>query len=104
MILPAVIIAAATALPDAPGRQFVLDNCTSCHSEALILQNRMDRDSWDRAITWMQQTQGLWPIPPDIRATILDYLGTSLGPAEAFDAAGIRRRANPLPPSPPASP
>ncbi len=92
-----LIFAAASVLPDGPERSLVEDNCTSCHSPLLIAQNRMDRATWDRTITWMQQTQKLWPIPPDTRGKILDYLERNFSPKAEDDPAGIRRRVNPLP-------
>lgn len=61
-------------LPEGPERDIVLANCTGCHSEKLITQNRMSRKDWDKTITWMQKTQGLWELPSDFRMKILDYL------------------------------
>ena len=51
----------------------VKQNCTSCHSGAIITQNRMSRDSWLTTIEWMQETQNL-PELGDNEAPILDYL------------------------------
>lgn len=61
------------------GRQQVLDNCTACHSTAIILQNHMTRKKWDQTLTWMQEKQGLWNLEPDLREQILDYLSTHQG-------------------------
>ncbi len=66
-------------LVQAPGRDKVLATCLACHSTALITQNRMTRERWDHTLTWMQETQGLWPIPPEDRALILDYLSLTQG-------------------------
>lgn len=62
------------------GRTMVITHCTACHSTALVTQNRMTRDRWDHTITWMQETQNLWPIPAEQRAAILDYLEAVQGP------------------------
>lgn len=74
-------------LVQAPGRDQVLANCVACHSTALITQNRMSRERWDATLTWMQETQGLWPIAAPDRARILDYLALTQGP-EAEGAVG----------------
>ncbi len=62
------------------GRTMVITHCTACHSTALVTQNRMSRARWDATITWMQETQNLWPIPADQRAAVLDYLAAVQGP------------------------
>jgi hypothetical protein len=61
------------------GRQQVLDNCTTCHSTAIILQNYMTRKKWDQTLTWMQKKQGLRSLELDLREKILDYLSTHQG-------------------------
>ncbi len=61
------------------GRKQVLENCTACHSTAIILQNRMPRKQWDQTLTWMQKKQGLWDLEPSLRKAILDYLSTHQG-------------------------
>ena len=66
-------------LPPGKGREQVLENCTACHSTAIILQNRMPRKQWDQTLTWMQKKQGLRDLEPDLRKTILDYLSTHQG-------------------------
>lgn len=56
-------------------------NCTGCHSAALITQNRMTREQWDKSIVWMQETQNLWDLGPN-KAAILDYLEENYAPTE----------------------
>lgn len=92
----------ANGLVKAPGRELLLAHCTACHSTALITQNRMTRQRWDDTITWMQETQRLWPIPPADRARILDYLeltqgldGAAMAAADSPWAAP-RYRPNPI--------
>ncbi len=92
----------ANGLVKAPGRELLLAHCTACHSTALITQNRMTRQRWDDTITWMQETQRLWPIPPADRARILDYLELTQGVDGAAVAAADspwaapRYRPNPI--------
>lgn len=87
--------AGAADLPPGPGRDQVVQNCTACHSAAIILQNRMTRERWDETITWMQEKQGLWELEPDLRNTILDYLSRHFGagaPAKGASGEAPRRR------------
>ncbi len=70
---------AETRLQTGKGRDLVLDTCTLCHSESLLLNNRMTREHWDETITWMQEKQGLWQLDPKDRTTILDYLAKYQG-------------------------
>ncbi len=68
-------------LPKGKGRDTVLENCTACHTASIILQNHMTRKKWNETITWMQEKQGLWPLDPPDRNTILDYLAKFQGEA-----------------------
>lgn len=69
-----------TGLKIAPGWETVKANCLSCHSSKLIVQNRMSRESWEKSIRWMQETQGLANLY-DNEPVILDYLGKYYAPA-----------------------
>ena len=66
--------------PNGDGKQEVEENCTTCHTAKLILQQRMSRKRWDETITWMQEKQGLWNLQPSLRKKILDYLSLHFGP------------------------
>ena len=87
-------------LPEDPNRALVVGQCTVCHSARLIAQNHMSRDRWDATLTWMQQTQGLWPLPDDQRGRILDYLAAHFGPLTEAGSDGPwaqpRYQPNPL--------
>ena len=83
---PAEVIAApkgpqpgADGLVEAAGVELVRAHCGACHSTALVQQNHMSRERWDQTLTWMQQTQGLWDLPPTQRGAILDYLAAWQG-------------------------
>jgi len=76
------------------GRDIVLENCTACHTASIILQNHMTRKKWDETITWMQDKQGLWPLGPKVRNTILDYLSKFQG--EASFQPSTERPHNPM--------
>jgi hypothetical protein len=69
-----------TDLSPGEGRDSVAVVCTACHTADIVVSARMSRASWDTTITWMQETQGLGPLEPDVRNTILDYLEKTQGP------------------------
>ncbi|MGV7222412.1 MAG: hypothetical protein ACQ9MH_12880 [Nitrospinales bacterium] len=74
------------------GRGLVLENCTGCHSTAIILQNRMSRKRWNETITWMQEKQGLQGLNPETRNGILNYLGKYQGPPNSDnDKKSVRK-------------
>jgi len=59
--------------------EIVKRHCTGCHSERLIVQNRMSRERWADNIIWMQETQGLWDLGPELDP-VLNYLSTHYAP------------------------
>ena len=83
---------AASGLIKAPGWEIVRANCGGCHSHALVIQQRADRQTWLDMIRWMQASQNLWQFPPDTEAQILDYLAANSSPQP-------NRRRAPIPPS-----
>jgi hypothetical protein len=70
----------ASGLIKAPGWELVRANCGGCHSHALVIQQRADRQTWLAMIRWMQASQNLWQFPPDTEAQILDYLAANYPP------------------------
>lgn len=61
-------------LPEAPGRQLVMDNCTGCHSPSLMLQQpAIPRDKWEATVAKMIK---VYKAPVDETAVpgIVDYL------------------------------
>lgn len=62
-----------TGLKVATGYREVINNCTTCHSASLLVQNRMDAKGWKATIKWMQQTQNLWDLG-EKEETIIKYL------------------------------
>ena len=94
-LLPAVVAAdidEASGLIKAPGWELVNANCGGCHSHALVVQQRADRQTWLDMIRWMQASQNLWQFSPDMEAQILDYLAANYPPQP-------NRRRAPIPPS-----
>ena len=65
-----------TGFVNADGLMTVVNNCTSCHSSKIILQNRMDAEGWNSTIKWMQETQNLWELGGN-QKVIVNYLVTN---------------------------
>lgn len=85
----------SSALKPGKGREIVAAACTLCHTAEIIVASHMSRKTWDTTINWMQETQGLVELEPDIRALILDYLEETQGLDEEADA-GSSPWASPL--------
>lgn len=82
-------IDAATGLVIAPGWLHVRANCGGCHSHALVTSQRADRDTWLKMIRWMQATQNLWTLAPDVESELLDYLANAYAPPPATRRAPL---------------
>lgn len=76
-----------TGLIAKEGYQLVINNCTSCHSAKLVIQNRMTTEQWNATIRWMQATQNLWELG-DNQTVIVDYL------VDNYPVTNTGRRAN----------
>ncbi len=68
-----------TGLVEAEGLMTVVNNCTNCHSAKLVTQNRMNTESWNTTIKWMQDTQNLWDLGGN-QEIIVNYLVTNYPP------------------------
>ena len=77
------------ALLDGPNQALVQAHCTVCHGAALIRGQHLSRARWDALITWMQEEQGLWKLPDDVRGQILDYLVATQGPGDGERVADL---------------
>jgi len=75
-------VSAIQPLKPGPGRELVLANCMPCHSTAVIAATHATRARWDELVTTMQQRHGLWPIAPQMRTQILDYLAATQPPSD----------------------
>jgi mono/diheme cytochrome c family protein len=90
-------VSAIQQLKPGKGRELVQANCMPCHSTAIIAATHATRARWDELITTMQQKHGLWPILPNIRSQILDYLEATQPPSDpGLDAAKVTPWAEPL--------
>jgi hypothetical protein len=69
----------ASGLIVADGYEIVRTRCMRCHKGKTITQNRMERDGWEEAIRWMQETQGLEDLG-EHESIILDYLAKNYAP------------------------
>ena len=69
----------ASNLVVAEGWQEVQATCTECHSSLLITQNSGDKAVWESRIRWMQETQGLQTLNPELEESTLNYLAANYG-------------------------
>jgi cytochrome c5 len=61
-------------LPEGPGREVVLENCTACHSPSTMLQQpKVPREKWESIVGKMKK---LYKAPVDDAAVpaIVDYM------------------------------
>lgn len=65
--------------PAGPGQAETGELCDSCHSLAIVKQQRLSRDTWDKLLTWMVEKQGMAEQSPERRALILEYLAKNFG-------------------------
>lgn len=65
--------------PAGPGQAEAGVLCNACHSLAIVKQQRLSRDVWDKLLDWMVEEQGMAEQTPDRRQLILDYLATHFG-------------------------
>src|ERR1700693_5918701 len=70
---------AGILLPDAKGKDVVLQECFNCHAMSRIGVMGRDREGWLEAIEHMRQV-GVADIKPDVSAEVTEYLGTVFGP------------------------
>ena len=71
------------------GYQTVIQNCTSCHSSQLVIQNRMNKERWNATIKWMQETQNLWDLGVN-QEIIVNYLVANYPPVEKGRRANLK--------------
>jgi hypothetical protein len=73
-------------LPDLPGRDAVLANCTACHSPSTMLQQpKVSRAKWESLIGKMTEVYKA-PIDPAAVPAIVDYMVAMQAQAEAEQA------------------
>ena len=61
-------------LPEGPGRQAVLENCTACHSPSTLLQQpRVSREKWESIVGKMRKLYKA-PVDDAAAAQVVDYM------------------------------
>lgn len=61
-------------LPDLPGRDAVIANCTACHSPSTMLQQpQVPREKWESQVKKMVEVYKA-PVDPDAVPAIVDYM------------------------------
>ncbi|MBL4715287.1 MAG: monoheme cytochrome C [Bacteroidia bacterium] len=71
----------STGLIADEGYKMVKQQCISCHSSKLIIQNRATKEGWTNIIQWMQETQNLWDLGKN-EEIIVNYLAKNYAPDE----------------------
>lgn len=70
---------AGILLPEAKGKEVVLQECFNCHAMSRIGAGRRDRDGWRDAIEHMRQV-GVADIKPAVADQVTEYMGNVFGP------------------------
>ena len=65
-------------LPPGAGQEDVYYICSACHSIRLVVQQRLDRASWDETLDDMVTDEAMPELEAAERAVVLDYLATHL--------------------------
>ncbi len=73
--------APAAAFPPGPGEEKVRDACLGCHDAAIIMQQQLDRRSWERALDKMIRWGA--PVRAEDREVILNYLAKNFAAPQA---------------------
>jgi hypothetical protein len=61
-------------LPDGPGRDAVLENCTACHSPSTMLQQpKVSREKWESIVGKMRKLYKA-PVDDSAAAQVVDYM------------------------------
>jgi hypothetical protein len=76
--------------PDFPGRDETFGFCTGCHGFKLVAAQGMDREAWDRTLTWMVERQDMADIQGEPRDLVLDYLTKAFPPKTGNQPGGWR--------------
>ncbi len=72
-----------TVLPDGHGRSETFGYCIACHSTAIIRRSQFSRAQWDGLMDWMTEKHAMSRLEGELRETIVNYLATHFGPAQA---------------------
>jgi cytochrome c len=65
--------------PAGTGAELTGRTCSVCHSLAIVKQQGLSRERWDKLLRWMVEEQGMTEPAAPQRAEILDYLSTHFG-------------------------
>lgn len=56
--------------------------CTACHSLSIVMQQRATPERWNEILIWMEEKQGMAPLPPEDEGLVLNYVGTYFSSAK----------------------
>ncbi|HEX7360510.1 MAG TPA: c-type cytochrome [Bryobacteraceae bacterium] len=83
-------LAAAQALPNAPGKDTVERICGACHSPNMVLGHGMTREQWSNTVSQMI-ARGAKGTPAEFNE-VIDYLAKNLAPGQVGNAAANQTR------------
>ncbi len=66
-------------LPSGPGQTEVRTHCATCHSLAIVTQQRLSKKVWDEVLVWMVNEQEMPEVAAAERSIIIDYLAQWYG-------------------------
>jgi len=66
-------------LPKGKGREEVFYTCSVCHSIKLVVQQGLDRYSWEETLEWMVEEQEMDRLDEENQQLVLDYLSEYFG-------------------------
>jgi len=89
--VPALAMDEFDAMPDGPGKEDTYYNCIACHSFQVVTRQGMTRAMWDDTLTLMVERHGMFDLPEDERAVILEYLAEHYPAATPGDGGTGRR-------------
>ena len=64
--------------PDGPGSEITAAICNTCHSLAIVKQQKQTKEGWKELLEWMEEEQGM-PELGENEDLVLDYLTRQFG-------------------------
>ena len=85
LLTAGAVVAQGSDLPDAPGKDVVLNSCTACHGVDVIAMQRRTPDEWGQVVDRMVGNGA--SLSDQQYKTVVTYLQTNLAPPAAPAAA-----------------
>lgn len=79
-VQPETEVETPDVFPAGDGQEETFYICTACHSSALVRQQGLSRDGWDRLIDFMMERHNMAPLDAVDRKQVVDYLAQHFPP------------------------